>query len=206
MKEKIQKHRLILLLGILVALIFFYFGVNTWMESQGQRATPPPIVRTKPPVQIKSASQPVKPEKPKVSQPKTQVAKAPEKTGKRKPAGEEKEQRKEKKVKVVQHEEKPKPAVKKKEIKEEPKKVKKKAVAKKEKAKRVLRDYVIQIGAFKIKKNADKMVSFAKKGGYEAFIIEEEKLYKVRLRVKAENMRTALKNVKRKFKDAFVVR
>ena len=55
--KKIYKHRIALLIGVLVALVFFYLGVNRWLETQrGISAMPPPIVRSKEPIQIKAES------------------------------------------------------------------------------------------------------------------------------------------------------
>jgi len=77
--QKLQKHRLILLLGVLVALIFFYLGVNTWMESQERKTAPPPVVRAKPPVQIKPEAKQVKPQTPQPPQTQKAPVRKPEK-------------------------------------------------------------------------------------------------------------------------------
>ena len=225
MKEKVQKHRLVLLLGILVALIFFYLGVNTWMENQGGSEIPPPVVRTKPPVQIKPPSPPVKPETPK-PQP-TPVAKAPKTVEEAKPVREVEEtapkpeikkievkkpsqkkkvekpkaQKREEKTQVKEEKQTKQPAKKVKKREEKPKKV-----AKKTSEKRSLEEYVVQIGAFKKKENADKVLKVAKVKGYDTFIIEEEGLYKVRVRVKAPSLISALRSVRKDFKNSFVVR
>ncbi len=209
-----KKHRLVLLLGILVALIFFYLGLNTWMASQEQQSAPPPVVRSKPPVQIKPPAQPVKPQPPAPAAPKVEEETPKPKVVKLTPTEPKKEEKKveeKPKPQVKKAEEKPKPKVQKpKEVKkeivkreEEPKP--KKVSVKKEKPKS-LREYVVQIGAFKSKDNADKSLKLARSKGFDAFIIEEEGLYKVRVRVKAKSLLSALREVRGEFKNAFIVR
>ncbi len=230
--QKLQKHRLALLLGMLVALIFFYLGVNTWMESQESEVAPPPVVRIKPPVQIKPATEPVKPQTPKpVEKPTKQITKTPKKVEEPKPVRKLTESKQKSEIKnpvqkPVQKKEvknvaqAPKPQTKKplekKTVEKQPKpqqkkveKQKPKQVAKKTTGKSVtkhVKEYVVQIGAFKVKSNADKSLNLAKGKGYEAFIIEEDGLYKVRVRVRAENLKTALRSVRKNFRNAFVVR
>ncbi|EDP75004.1 SPOR domain-containing protein [Hydrogenivirga sp. 128-5-R1-1] len=224
--QGIQKHRLVLLLGILVALVFFYFGVNTWMESQQKRVAPPPVVRSKPPVEIKRQTKPIKPIQPKPAQqqvqkvakpaPKPQPAKPQPKPTAQKPAPKPqkpvakaqpkpaKPQPEKKPAKVVK--EQPKPQPKREAVEKPPQKVAKASKPKAESKKVAkLRDYVVQIGAFKVKANAEKRLKLAKQKGYEAFIIEEDGLHKVRVRVKAESLISALKKVRTSFQNAFVV-
>jgi DedD protein len=216
--QKLQKHRLVLLLGILIALIFFYFGVNTWMESQQKQVSPPPVVRSKPPVQIKPKTQPVKPAQPKPApKPKEQVKKPPEKpqpkaVAQKKTAQPKTQEPRKEKPKMAQTETKPAPKKTlkekqepKKEVTPQPKQVAKKSEAKKQPAPAKLKEYVVQIGAFKVKENAQRRLKVAKQSGYEAFIIEEDGLYKVRVRVKSENLISALKKVRSSFRNAFVV-
>ena len=230
--QGLQKHRLVLLLGILVALVFFYFGVNTWMESQQKRVAPPPVVRSKPPVEIKRQTKPIKPIQPKPAQqqvqkvakpaPKPQPAKPQPKPVAQKPAPKPQPQKpvakaqpkpepkpakpkpEKKPAKVVK--EQPKPQPKKEAVEKPPQKVAKASKPKAESKKVTkLRDYVVQIGAFKVKANAEKRLKLAKQKGYEAFIIEEDGLHKVRVRVKAESRISALKKVRTSFQNAFVV-
>ena len=160
-----QRHRLALLLGILVALVFFYLGVNTWIESQRTKTIPPPVVRAKPPVQTTPPAETVKPK---------EVVENPE------PVKEEKVEEKQEQIK-------------------EPEKVQ-------EAPKKELKDFVFQIGAFKKKENARKSLKNAKDKGFDAFIVEEEGLFKVRVRVKAESLELAITKVKKDFKEAFLVR
>lgn len=218
--QKLQKHRLILLLGILVALIFFYFGVNTWMESQQRKVSPPPVVRTKPPVQIKPSAKPVKPVEPKpapkVPKPAVKPAPKPQPVAKKppapKPVPEPKKPEPEKEAKPVKKQTpkkvaKPEPKPQKVAQKPKPQKTKvsSKPVEKKPAKKTALRDYVVQVGAFKVRANAEKMLKLAKSKGYEVFLIEEDGLYKVRLRVRAEKLIQALRKVRADFKNAFAV-
>lgn len=207
---KIQKHRLVLLLGIFVALVFFYLGLNTWMSSQEQRNTPPPVVRVKPPVQIKPTAEAVKPQTPEpaegaiasAAQPETKEAPEPKVIKISQPKQEKPEPAKKEKT-----EEKKTEKTAKREVKQEEKKKEKKAEKKAtEKPKRNLREYVVQIGAFRSKENAAKSLDLAKKSGFDAFLIEEEGMYKVRVRVKAKSLFSALREVRSRFKNAFVVK
>ncbi|WP_457601449.1 SPOR domain-containing protein [Hydrogenivirga sp.] len=223
--QGLQKHRLVLLLGILVALVFFYFGVNTWMESQQKQVAPPPVVRSKPPVQIKREAKPIKPIKPRpVQKPAPQVAQKPvakprpakpqPKPVAQKPAPKPqkpvaKPQPKpapQKQAKATKEQPKPQP---KKEVSPKPVKTAKATPPKQKTEKKdtgaKLKDYVVQIGAFKVKANAEKRLKLAKQKGYEAFIIEEDGLHKVRVRVKANSLLSALKKVRSSFQNAFVV-
>ena len=194
--QKLQKHRLILLLGVLVALIFFYLGVNTWMETQERRTAPPPVVRTKPPVQIKPEAKQVKPQTPKPPQAQKTPPRKPEK-------------------KVVQKKQPQKPARTAEAKKPQPQKQvpvkkappqKKQPQPQKKPAPAPMKEFVAQIGAFKLKSNAEKSLALAKKKGFTAFIVEENGLYKVRVRFKAKNLRSALRTVRRDFSGAFIVR
>jgi DedD protein len=173
-----QRHRLALLLGVLVALVFFYLGINTWMESQRMKAAPPPVVRAKPPVQTTPQTEPLKPVEP-------VVLRNPEPVSQNSP-GEERAEGNPEEEEI-------------KEPKEEPKE-------EKPKRKGDLKDFVFQIGAFKKKENAQKRLQRAKESGFDAFLIEEEGLYKVRVRVKAEDLKGAISKVRKSFKSAFVVR
>ncbi len=257
-----QKHRLVLLLGVAVALVFFYLGVNTWIESQQKQIAPPPVVRANPPVEIKKGAPVVKPEEPTPTETqeekprpiieKIQPVKRPQPKEEKKEETKEvktaKEEKAQKPITQSQKKEKPTPPVKREEPKktevakvvekkpptptkreetkatqsvkpkaEQPKKPvtkpapqskeEKVVVAKipKEKPKK-LKEFVLQVGAFKNRKNALRTLNSAKKAGYEAFLIEEEGLYKVRVREKADSFMSALKRVRSNFKSAFIVR
>ena len=200
-----QRHRLALLLGILVALVFFYLGINTWMESQQIKTAPPPVVRAKPPVQVKPPAQPVKPvEPPKVEEKVTVATNSP--PLEEKPNHPKEPTNKDANPKDrVKNLEKPRDQAAEKPKEKKPK-VKVQKPKKEAKPEKPLKDYVVQIGAFKSKENAQKRLKEAKEDGFDAFLIEEEGLYKVRIRIKAENFRVAISKVRKTFKNAFVVR
>ena len=60
-----KRERLVILLGLLVALVFFYFGLNEWLKSKEEQVKPPPVVvkpapsqRETPPAPSPSAEKP----------------------------------------------------------------------------------------------------------------------------------------------------
>jgi len=198
--QKLQKHRLILLLGILVALLFFYLGVNTWMETQQRRTAPPPVVRAKPPVQTKPEAKQVKPQTPKTPQTQRQQPQKP-------PVKKAEQPKKQKEVRVAEKKT-PKPTraqtVQKTPTAKQP--PTKKPLQARAGKKTPLKEFVAQIGAFKVKSNAERNLRVAKQKGFTAFIVEEDGLYKVRVRFKAQDLRTALRKVRKTFEGAFIVR
>ena len=203
-----KKHRLALLLGILVALVFFYFGLNTWIESQ-QKISPPPVAQFRPPVEMKKQAQPVKPKTPETTPAPArtegklqEMARLPEPEEKVTKQGsgelkerEEKTQRNESAQKQIQ-----------KKVVEEKKVAKKTPPVKKPVAKKTLKSYILQIGAFRSKSNAQRLVAKAKSMGYKAFIVEEGGLYKVRIKVNATGLISALKKARKDFGNAFAVK
>jgi len=173
--KKFYRHRLVLLLGILVALTFFYLGINTWMSAQEKRATPPPIVSSKPAI----APAPKPALKPADETPKPRVIKlshSPSEPSKKR-IEKPKEEIKEKANKPAQ-----------------------------EQTQKKLKEYIVQIGAFKLKKNADARLKLAKEKGFEVFMIEEDGLYKVRVRVEAKSSLSALRETRNRLGSAFVVK
>ena len=199
-----SKHRLLLISGILVALVFFFLGMRVWMSSTQTEEIiiPPPVAKNRPPVQVRPQPQPqpVEPAPPGQTEPKppqeaqaTEVVKPPP----AEPGMEEKGV-----------EPSPRPEVKKREgeiaRKEESPNLRKVIVKKKEV--RALREYVVQIGAFKFRENARRSLELARNKGFDAFVVEEEGLYKVRVRVKAKSLLSALRKVRGEFRNAFVVR
>ncbi|RUM31218.1 MAG: hypothetical protein DSY42_03220 [Aquifex sp.] len=190
-----KKQRLIFLGTLLVGLILFYFGIDTWLKQKNLQQNQPPPVVLKPvaPVkpQLEEQEKEIKPDekiKAETTKEKSQIKK--EVTSKAHPPEIKKEVKKSEK-KVVETE----------------KKVQQKVKREKEKSvKPKLRTYKFQIGAFKYKENAYKLYKKAKKLGYYAKVIKGERFYRVYVYVKAKNFRTAKRKVTRHFKDAILVR
>jgi len=196
-----RKERLLILLGILVALIFFYVGLNKWLESKSESAQPPPVV--------------VKPTPPQPAQP---ISPPQEEKAKEEPKVEEKkptlppEQQKQKEDLIAQkiQEEKTKEVQKTQESKNltTQKQEARKEVAKQEKQaekpKGEVKEYVIQIGAFSLKENADRALEKAKSMGYKAEIVSEDKFYKVRVRIKTDDPKRFLAELRSAFGGAIV--
>lgn len=59
-----KRERLVILLGALVALVFFYLGLNTWLKSKEEKVIPPPVVIKPQPKEEKAQEQQVQQEKP----------------------------------------------------------------------------------------------------------------------------------------------
>jgi DedD protein len=195
-----KKERLLILLGILVALIFFYVGLNEWRESNPESAPSPVVVIPTPP----QPAQPISPPQ--------------EEKAKEEPKAEEKEQtlppepQKPKEDLIAQkiQEEKTKEVQKTQEGKNltAQKQETRKEVAKQEKQaekpKREVKEYVIQIGPFSSKEKADRASKKAKSMGYKAEIVREDKLYKVRVRVKTDNPKKVLAELRSAFGSATI--
>ena len=221
--KKIYRHRLALLLGLLIALVFFYLGVNKWIETQQSVATAPPsIVRAKEPVQIKEDSDTVTPEAEEVEEETGEVTvdlqpagavqtvattetptPRPQQTQpEQSPAKDQPETQEPQKPKELTREKKPPesgraPEAKKEEvIQEEPKIIIRKAE----------KEFIVQIGAFKERNNARKLSKEAQGKGFESFVIEEEGLFKVRVRVMAGSAKEAVSNVRSAYRGAFIVK
>ncbi len=200
-----KKHRLILLLGILVALVFFYFGLNTWMKSQEEQAfVPPPIVK-------KEVPNPSPPPKPAVKEEKPEdkvEAKAEKKEPKKEEPVVKKEARKlpepigeEKKVeKKVEKKEEP--------VAEKPrqKAVAKATPVKKQTPAKPLKSYVVQVGAYVKKSNADNALKTVKKLGYRGFLVREDNFYKVRVKLRTANLKVHLAKLRSKFPGAYRIK
>ncbi|WP_029552119.1 SPOR domain-containing protein [Thermocrinis jamiesonii] len=172
-----RRERLIVLVGILIALIFFYLGLNQWLK-QKTPAEPPPIV-------VKPTPKP-----PEESQPKVEKVEQP---AEQKPEKEEKdliaEKIKEEKKKA---ENKPEQAT------------KNNLTVQKDQVKKEKREYVIQIGAFIHKENAEKVLEKAKRMGYSGEIINEDKFYKVRVKVRTDNLRAEMNKLRSAFGNVIV--
>jgi len=194
------RERLLILLGILVALIFFYVGLNKWLESKPESAPPPVVVKPAPP-------QPAQP-----------ISSLQEEKAKEEPKVEEKKQtppaelQKQKEDLIAQkiREEKTKEVQKTQESKNltAQKQEARKEVAKQEKQaekpKGEVKEYVIQIGAFSSKENADRALGKAKSMGYRAEIVSEDDFYKVWVRVKTDDPKKVLAKLKATFGGAII--
>jgi type IV secretory pathway VirB10-like protein len=195
-----KKERLLILLGILIALIFFYVGLNKWLESKPESAPPPVVVRPTPP-------QPAQP----ISPPKEEKAKEePNAEEKKQTPPPEPQKPKEDLIAKKIQEEKTKEVKKNQEGKNltTQKQEARKEVAKQEKQaekpKGEVKEYVIQIGAFSSKENADRALEKAKSMGYKGEIVSEDKFYKVRVRVKTDDPKKALAELKSSFGGAII--
>jgi len=184
------RERLLILLGTLIALIFFYLGLNKWLESKSESAQPPVVVKPTPP-------QPAFPQQ--EGKPKEE-AKVEEK--KQVPPPEPQKQKEDLIAQKIQKE-KAKEAQKthqKQEARKEVAKQEKQA----EKPKGEVKEYVIQIGAFSLKENADRALEKAKSMGYRGEIVNEDNFYKVRVRVKTDDPKKVLAKLKATFGGAII--
>ena len=173
-----SKQRLIFLGAVLVGLILFYLGIDTWLKQQNAKNQPPPIV-IKPVSPIKPPQEEKKEEKkaeiPKQEQPKQTEQKQ---ETQEKPMTPKKE---EKRVKTVE----------------------KKTETRK---KLITKTYKFQIGSFRYKNNAYKMKEMAKKKGFRAEVVKRKGFYRVYVYVNARNLREAKRIVLSHFKEAVYVR
>lgn len=174
-----KRERLVVLLGLLVATIFFYLGLNAWLKNKEEKVIPPPVV--------------IQP-KPKEATPQTQTAQPPTPPAEKTPTSEEKphEEKKEREAQKVKEE----PIAQK--IKEEKKIVKKEEHKKK--------TYTVQIGAFSNAENARKALKKAEKLGYKGSIVQEGGLYKVRLKVATADIKKDVSKLKSHFGSVILKR
>jgi len=227
----VKRERLIILLGVLVALVFFYLGLNEWLKTKEEQVQPPPLV-VKPSPQKEEAPQvqqtPASTELEPKSKPEKQEEKAQEKQ-EIKETSKTKEQdlipqkiKEEKKIETPQKtKEVEKTKKEKKEIKEVPKTAEQNLMAegikeekKKEKPQGVketrkttkapLKTYIVQIGAFANEKGAKKTAERARKMGYKVNIVEEDNFYKVRVLVKTDDINSELRKLRGTFGGAIV--
>jgi Sporulation related domain. len=194
------RERLLILLGTLIALIFFYVGLNKWLESKPESAPPPVVVKPTPP----QLAQPISPpqeekakEEPKVEEKKQAPPPEPQKQKEDLIA----QKIQEEKTKEVQKTQENKNlTAQKQETREEVAKREKQA----EKPKGEVKEYVIQIGAFSLKENADRALEKAKSMGYRGEIVSEDNFYKVRVRVKTDDPKKVLARLKATFGSAII--
>jgi DedD protein len=216
-----RKERLLILLGILIALIFFYVGLNKWLESKPESAPPPVVVRptpkqpvqpTTPPKEEKAKEEPKAEEKKQTPPPEPQkqkedlIAKKIQEEKKKEEKTKEVQKTSESKNLTAQKQETRKESEKVEKAKQE--KIQKSMVAKQEKQaekpKGEIKEYVIQIGAFSSKENADRALEKAKSMGYKGEIVSEDKFYKVRVRVKTDDPKKVLAELKSSFGGAII--
>jgi cell division protein FtsN len=211
-----RKERLFILLGILVALIFFYVGLNKWLESKPESAPPPVVVRpapkqpaqpTTPPKEEKAKEEPKAEEKKETQKHKEDlIAKKIQEEKKKEDKTKEVQKTQESKDLTAQKQETRKESEKVEKAKEE--KIQKSTVAKQEKQaekpKGEVKEYVIQIGAFSSKENAERALKKAEDMGYKGEIVNEDKFYKVRVRVKTDEPKRVLAKLRSAFGGAII--
>jgi DedD protein len=111
-EENMKRERLIILIGTLVAIIFFYLGFNTWLKNKEEKITPPPVVVKPQPKEVPEQTQPTAPtEKPQETktveqkqkvEEKKEVQKEQEKTVEKRIKEEKKKEQTVKKTYIVQ--------------------------------------------------------------------------------------------------------
>jgi cell division protein FtsN len=205
-----RKERLLILSGILIALIFFYLGLNKWLESKPESAPPPVVVRptspqpTSPPQEEKAKEEPKAEEKKETQKQKEDlIAKKIQEEKKKEEEAKGVQKTLESKNLTAQKQETRKESEK---VEEE--KIQKSTVAEQEKQaekpKGEVKEYVIQIGAFSSKENADRALKKAKSMGYKGEIVSEDKFYKVRVRVKTDDPKKVLAELRSAFGGAII--
>jgi len=216
-----KKEGLLILLGILVALIFFYVGLNKWRESKPESApspmvvipTPPqPAQPISPPQEEKAKEEPKAEEKEQTPPPEPQkpkedlIAKKIQEEKNKEEKTKEVQKTQEGKNLTTQKQEARKESEKVEKVKEE--KIQKSMAAKQEKQaekpKGEVKEYVIQIGAFSSKENADRALGKAKSMGYRGEIVNEDNFYKVRVRVKTDDPKKVLAKLRSAFGGAII--
>jgi cell division protein FtsN len=192
-----RKERLLILLGTLIALIFFYVGLNKWLESKPESAPPPVVVKPTPPQPASPQQEGEPKEEAKVEEKKQTLPPEPQKQEEDLIA----QKIQEEKAKEVQKTKKSKNLT---AQKQEARKEVAKQENQAEKPKREVKEYVIQIGAFSSKENAEKTLEKAKSMGYRAEIVNEDNFYKVRIRVKTDDPKKVLAKLKATFGGAII--
>jgi cell division protein FtsN len=192
-----RKEMLLILSGILTASIFFKVGLDKWLESKPE-STPPPVVVRPAPLQPISPPQEEKAKEEQKAEEKKETQKRKEDLITKKIQEEKKKEEKTKEVQKTQ--ESKNLTAQKQETRKEVAKQEKQA----EKPKREVKEYVIQIGTFSSKEKADRALKKAKSMGYKAEIVREDKLYKVRVRVKTDNPKKVLAELRSAFGSATI--
>jgi len=191
-----KKERLVILLGTLLALIFFYIGLNQWLEQKTPAESPPVVVKPKP--------KPAEEVQPKEVKPMAEEAKPPVQGEPR--AEKQKEDLIAKKIEEEKKKESKKQMEGEKKQKQPPVEQTNNLTAQKVQVEKEKKERVIQIGAFISKENAEKALSKAKNMGYSGEIVSEDKFYKVRVKVRTDNIRAELNKLKSAFGNAIIIR
>jgi len=191
-----KKERLVILLGTLLALIFFYIGLNQWLEQKTPAESPPVVVKPKP--------KPAEEVQPKEVKPMAEEAKPPVQGEPR--AEKQKEDLIAKKIEEEKKKESKKQMEGEKKQKQPPVEQTNNLTAQKVQVEKEKKERVIQIGAFISKENAEKALSKAKNMGYSGEIVSEDKFYKVRVKVRTDNIRADLNKLKSAFGNAIIIR
>jgi DedD protein len=189
----VKRERFIILLGILVALVFFYLGLNEWLKTKEEQVQPPPLV-VKPLPQEKETAKPVpqKEEVPPVAKEAKQETSQQKSEGKQPPKGKEQDV-------IAQKIREERNTVKPAENKAEPK-----TSERRESPTTKPKTYTVQLGAFKGREGAERVAEKAKKMGYRVNIVEEDNFYKVRLSVRTENIEDELRKLRSVFGSAIL--
>jgi len=191
-----KKERLVILLGTLLALIFFYIGLNQWLEQKTPAESPPVVVKPKP--------KPAEEVQPKEVKPMAEEAKPPVQGEPR--AEKQKEDLIAKKIEEEKKKESKKQMEGEKKQKQPPVEQTNNLTVQKVQVEKEKKERVIQIGAFISKENAEKALSKAKNMGYSGEIVSEDKFYKVRVKVRTDNIRAELNKLKSAFGNAIIIR
>jgi Sporulation related domain. len=192
-----RKEMLLILSGILTASIFFKVGLDKWLESKPE-STPLPVVVRPAPLQPISPPQEEKAKEEQKAEEKKQTPPAEPQKQKEDLIAKNTQEEKTKEVQKTQ--ESKNLTAQKQETRKEVAKQEKQA----EKPKREVKEYVIQIGTFSSKEKADRALKKAKSMGYKAEIVREDKLYKVRVRVKTDNPKKVLPELRSAFGSATI--
>ncbi|WPM31861.1 SPOR domain-containing protein [Hydrogenobacter sp. T-2] len=193
-----KRERLVILLGVLVALVFFYLGLNEWLKTKEEQVQPPPLV-VQPSPQREEAPQAQQTPASAELEPKAEVKKQ---EGKQETKEAPKTKEQDVIAQKIREEKRIEPSQKAKEEKgkEKPQEVRES----KEAAKATLKTYTVQIGAFANEEGAKKTAERARKMGYRVNIVEEDNFYKVRVLVRTDDINSELRKLRGVFGGAIV--
>ncbi|MCS6957041.1 MAG: SPOR domain-containing protein [Aquificaceae bacterium] len=183
-----KKERLIILLGILVALVFFYLGLNEWLKTKEEQIKPPPLVVKPAPIKSETQQPTSQEQEQKLPQGEKDLIAQKIKEEKQEP-----KDRKEQEEKVI----KPQKDHTEKEITKKPSE--EKSIPKGES-----KTYTVQVGAFRSKEGAQKVAQKAEGMGYKVNVVEEDNFYKVRLIVRTNNINQELTKLRKAFGSALI--